>query len=205
MSAQAQTGVRLGIKAGATLSSFTGSDVDGAKYKFGGNVGLTANFDLNNNLSFQPELLYSMKGAKGEESYSDYDGNIPITVQEKTNITLHYLDLPLLLKLKSNSIFFEAGPQLGFLLGQKTTYDGTATYIANGTTQTESYSTSSTSTDGIRKVDIGYVLGVGYQLSEALSLGVRYNGGFTSLEDDGNTKAHNSAFQLQLGYTFGGN
>ena len=143
-----------------------------------------------------------MKGAKGEDSFSRFDGTNNAFYQEKATITLHYLDLPLLFKLTNNKVFFEAGPQLGFLLGQKTTANVTETYTAGGGTTTNTYSNSSTSTDGIRKVDIGYALGVGYKLSDDLSLGLRYNSGFTSLDDNGNAKAHNSAFQLQLGYLF---
>jgi hypothetical protein len=200
--AQAQSDVRLGIKAGATLSSFSGGDVSDAKYKVGFNGGLTATFGLNDKFSFQPELLYSMKGVKGEESETSTMGGDTYFASEKVNITLHYIDLPLLFKLKSNQIFFEAGPQLGFLIGQKTTDEGTLTYTSGGTTTTQNFSESSTSTDGLRKVDIGYVLGVGYQLSEDVSLGLRYNRGFTSLDKGGNSKAYNSAFQLQLGYLF---
>lgn len=200
--AQAQSDVRLGIKAGATLSSFSGGDVSDAKYKFGFNGGLTANFGINDRLSFQPELLYSMKGVRGEDSGTTSMGGVVYSSSEKVNITLHYIDVPLLLKLNSNQLFFEVGPQLGFLAGQKTTDEGTVTYTSGGSTTTQKFSESSTSTDGLRKVDIGYVLGVGYQISEDVSLGLRYNGGFTSLDKDGDAKAHNSAFQLQVGYLF---
>jgi hypothetical protein len=200
--AQAQSDVRLGIKAGATLSSFSGGDVSDAKYKFGFNGGLTANFGINDRLSFQPELLYSMKGVKGEDSETLNMGGDIYSSSEKVSVTLHYIDIPLLFKLNSNQLFFEAGPQLGFIAGQKTTDEGTITYTRGGSTTTQNFSRSSTSTDGLRKVDVGYVLGVGYQLSEDVSLGLRYNGGFTSIDKDGNAKAHNSAFQLQLGYLF---
>ena len=33
---------------------------------------------------------------------------------------ISYIDLPLLLRVKADGLFFEAGPQAGFLIGQKT-------------------------------------------------------------------------------------
>ena len=69
---------------------------------------------------------------------------------------------------------------------------------ANGTT-------ISTSTDGTRKVDVGYIAGVGYQLPQGLELGLRYNGGISDLSDpSGSSKVRNSVFQFQVGYLFGG-
>jgi hypothetical protein len=147
----------------------------------GANAGVAANFGFSDLLSFQPELLYSMKGAKLEEN------------GDKIESRLNYLDVPMLLKLNADGPFFEAGPQVGFLMSQKTTYD------------IGGMSNSSTSTEGTRKVDLGYVLGVGYQLASGPSLGLRYNGGISDLSDpSAGDKNRNSVFQIQLGYMFGG-
>ncbi|GAB3315058.1 porin family protein [Hymenobacter humi] len=178
--AQAQN-VTFGIKAGVNLSNVSGDNTDNFKSLVGANAGVAANFGFSDLLSFQPELLYSMKGAKLEEG------------GDKVESRLNYLDVPLLLKLNADGPFFEAGPQVGFLVSQKTTYD------IGGVTN------SSTSTDGTRKVDLGYVLGVGYQLASGPSLGLRYNGGISDLSDPSTTeKNRNSVFQVQLGYMFGG-
>ena len=122
--------------------------------------------------------------------------------QANTTITntLHYLDIPLLLKINADGPFFEFGPQIGFLLGAKN--ENKIGTVSVDDTNKDPYST----------VDYGYVVGVGYQFSSGPSLGVRYNGGLNSLRSDDykgplpliGEKTYNSAFMFQLGYLFGG-
>ncbi|QNH62768.1 porin family protein [Hymenobacter sediminicola] len=184
-------GVKLGVKVGASYASISGDDTEDAKYKLGFNGGLTANFGFSDLLSFQPELLYSQKGFQYEEDDLDL----------KAKQTYHYVDVPLLLRINADGPFFELGPQVGVLLGQKSkvTVDGE-----------EVDSDSDSDLDGYNRVDFGYIAGVGYQLESGLSVGVRYNGGIGNIfeNEDGSgddSKVRNSVFQLQLGYVFGGN
>lgn len=175
-------GARFGIKAGASLANVSGKGTDGSKNLVGFVGGLMADFGFNDLISFHPELLYSQKGAKVKS------GNV--TGQVRTS----YLDVPVLLRVNADGPFFEAGPQVGFLLAQKTEID-----VAG------SGSGSSTSTDGTRKVDVGYIVGLGYRLPQGLEIGLRYNGGISDLSDPSSSdKNRNSVFQLQLGYLFGG-
>lgn len=170
--------VRFGVKAGVNLANVTGNDVTNKKNLVGAAAGVMADFSLSDLISLHPELLFSQKGVKFEDSNN--------TAQVRTT----YIDVPLLLRVKADGLFFEAGPQLGFLAAQKTEINGT---------------TISTSTDGTRKVDVGYIAGVGYQLPQGLELGVRYNGGISDLSDpSGSSKSRNSVFQFQVGYLFGG-
>ncbi|MBO2012061.1 porin family protein [Hymenobacter negativus] len=175
--------IHFGVKAGASLSSLSGDNTGDAKSTLGFVGGLAANFGFSDLISLQPELLYSMKGFK-QESGSD-----------KINSHLNYLDIPVLLKVNADGLFFEAGPQIGFLLSQKTTFDIQGQSIPDNT-----------STTGLRKTDLGYVVGLGYQLSSGPSIGIRYNGGISDISDPSVTgdKQRNSVFQLQLGYMFGG-
>ena len=182
--AQAQS-TRFGVKAGVGLASTTGDGVPDYTRKslVVPQAGFMADIGFSDLLSFHSELLYSQKGVRYENS--------SVYSQKR----LSYLDLPLLLRVNADGLFFEAGPQVGFLIGRK--------YETNlfGPTYT------STSTDGTRKVDVGYIAGVGYQLSSGLELGVRYNGGISNIDDNnasGSSKIRNSVFQFQLGYLFGG-
>ncbi|MBD2714279.1 PorT family protein [Microvirga sp. STR05] len=184
-------GVKLGVKVGASYASVAGDDTEDAKYKLGFNGGLTANFGFSDLISFQPELLYSQKGFQFEDDDFDY----------KAKQTYHYVDVPLLLRINADGPFFELGPQVGVLLGQKAkvTVDGE-----------EVDSDSDSDLEGYNRVDFGYIAGVGYQLESGLSVGVRYNGGIGNIfenNDSGgdDSKVRNSVFQLQLGYVFGGN
>ena len=190
--AQAQE-TRFGIKAGVSLSNATGDGTDDLKNLVGANGGVMADFGFSDLLSFHPELLFSQKGAK-TESTDPFGSGGKLEAQTRLN----YVDLPLLLRLKTGGIFFEAGPQLGFLASRNS--EATVTYPGQ-----PSSTTSNSNTKGVRSVDLGYLVGVGYQLPQGLELGVRYNGGFLDLSDPSNSvKNYNSVFQFQVGYLFGG-
>ncbi len=182
----------FGIKAGVSLSNATGDGTSDLKNLVGANGGIMGDFGFSDLLSFHPELLFSQKGAK-VESTDPYGSGGKLTAQTRLN----YIDLPLLLRIKTGGIFFEAGPQVGFLTARVS--ERTVTYPGvPGSTSTNS------STKGVRSVDLGYLVGVGYQLPQGLELGVRYNGGFLDLNDpSGSSKNYNSVFQFQVGYLFG--
>jgi hypothetical protein len=183
VAAQAQTGARFGIKAGASLTNFTGKNVDGSANKFGFNGGVVANFGISDMFSVQPEVLYSMKGAKADGS--------------DDRINLNYIDVPILAKIATGEtgLFFELGPQVGFLASAKAKDNNVSQDVK----------------DSFKSVDFGYAAGVGFQVSSSAMIGLRYNGGFTNAPKafdffgtNVEAKAKNSAFQLYLGYMFGG-
>jgi len=178
ISATASAQARIGLKAGASLTNITGSDVSGADNKFGFHGGLVANLGFGDALSVQPEILFSMKGYQN-----------PSNGKEKIN--LNYIDVPVMLQYNADGLFFEAGPQIGFLASAKRT-DGTNDIDVKSLFQS---------------VDFGYAVGLGYKLDAGPMVGLRYNGGITSaFKDIANTtiKARNSAFQLYVGYMLGG-
>ena len=186
----------FGLKAGLNVSSITGNNITGLDFKSRAsfNAGVMADLPFSDLLSFHPELLYSQKGAKFNGSLEEDNMLVSVT----GSLRLHYLDLPLLLRLKTNGFFFEAGPQLGYLLGVKQE----ARADALGLGSLGSY--SDTNLDGYRRLDVGYVVGLGYQLPQGLELGLRYNGGFSDINNpSGDPKLRNSVFQAQVGYSFG--
>jgi hypothetical protein len=182
--AQAQS-ARFGVKAGASLTNVTGKDVSGAAYKFGFNGGIMANFAVNEMFSIQPEVLYSMKGLKDDTNSNN-------------KLNLGYIDVPILAKIATGAtgLFFELGPQVGFLASAKAT-DGTTSIDAK---------------DYLKSVDLGYIGGIGFQAASGPMVGLRYNGGFTNLGKNNNYNglqltagdAKNSAFQLYVGFLLGG-
>ena len=175
---------RFGVKAGVNLASLTNNNTESKKNLVGFAAGLMADFSFSDLISLHPEVLFSQKGVKYTSGGGGYTGS------NTTQIRINYIDVPLLLRVKADGLFFEAGPQVGFLASRKYEIDNT---------------TISTSTDGTRKVDVGYIAGVGYQLPQGLEVGVRYNGGISDLNDPSvGTKTRNSVFQFQLGYLFGG-
>ncbi|WP_054414099.1 porin family protein [Hymenobacter sp. DG25A] len=181
--AQAQSDISLGLKAGGTLSSFVGKQAGSAKSIFGFQAGGFANIGFTDMLAFQPELLYSQKGAE-----------IP-SVPNPHDTHLGYVDVPLMLHVNANGLFFEAGPQLGFLVSAKDKYN-TVTYDRKSRYNT---------------FDLGYAAGLGYQRKTGPGIGLRYNGGITNIEKATTVGSatvqrniRNSAFQLYLTYSFNG-
>lgn len=102
------------------------------------------------------------------------------------------MDLPVLLRVATGlgGLYVEVGPQLGYLAGSRSSIDS-RTPLARVTADfAGSYPT----------FDVSYATGFGYQLTNGLGLGLRYNGGFRHVlkgatADD---TARNSAFQLSL-------
>lgn len=209
--ANAQSGVKYGLKGGFNGATFSGTDSKGSEYKAGFAAGGFLNFGLSDVFSVQPELLYSQKGAS-IDNFQGSSGNTNATFKS----TLGYLDVPIMLRFTAGDDgkgpFFEAGPQGSFVLHNRD-------FTQTGGTNTQS--TANTSTDDLNKVVVGYVAGIGYQITSGLSLGIRYTGDVSQVYKDGASRAypykagsnqlngnnpnvHNSVFQFQVGYGFGG-
>lgn len=188
--AQAQEGIKLGLKGGVNLSNWTGDDADDTESVFGLHVGGFLDYGISDMVSIRPELLYSMKGFKIEENEDDFE--ITETLRS------HYLDVPVLARISTGNpgLFFEVGPTFSFLLSAKATTEGEV--------DGEDFDESDTVTDAFKKFDIGFAGGIGYQLENGLGLGIRYNQGLSRLDEDGDAKAFNSVIQFSVSYTLSG-
>ncbi|MGI4742324.1 MAG: porin family protein [Janthinobacterium lividum] len=204
--AHAQTGVKYGLKGGFSTSTFSGEDSKGTNYKVGFNAGAFLNFGITDNFSVQPEFLYSQKGAaiKDYPYLAGTTAGVPVyNTNGKLKSTLGYLDVPIMFRYNigedGKGFYVEAGPQGSFLLHQRT-------FTENGSGD-EISGTRTTGTDGLNKVLISYAGGVGYQITSGLGLNLRYTGDFARVYKKDNNIApnvHNSVFQFQVGYAFGG-
>lgn len=96
-------------------------------------------------------------------------------------IKLNYINLPVVAKFYPvKGLSIEAGNQLGYLLNTK-----------GGNLAKSDY----------RKVDLSAVMGLGYQITNNLEIGARYNLGLRDItKTAGKTK--NSVFQFSLAYRF---
>lgn len=171
--------VSLGLKAGASLTNFTGADAN-FDNRFGFHAGVFANIGFAKLFAFQPELIYSQKGA-----------HLPGSTD--AGYRLHYVDVPLAFHVNTDGFFFEAGPQVGVLV---------AAQAQNG-------SVSADFKNNYKDVDFGYLAGLGYQLKHGLGVGLRYNGAFTNVYKSTvvgpltvQPRIRNSAFQLYATYSF---
>lgn len=106
--------LKFGLKAGANFSNLEGDGVDGSTYT-SFHFGAVAEISLLENLSLQPELLYSSQGTK-------------VDVAGVKDINYNYITVPVLAKfyLTSKKLSLEAGPQFSFLINEdvEETFEG---------------------------------------------------------------------------------
>jgi hypothetical protein len=207
--ANAQSGVfKYGVKGGFSLSNYSGSEAGDTKFKPGFTAGALINYGFSDLISLQIEGLYSQKGTL----VKNYRAATAANNNTDFRSTVQYIDVPVLAKFTTGDdgkgLFFELGPQASFLVG---TRDFTRPQGAGAGSPQEVEVNSST--DNLNKVAIGYVGGIGYQLTSGLGLGVRYTGDFSNVYKDGvnplpgvttTNNFRNSVFQFQVHYLFGG-
>src|SRR3954464_13296950 len=101
LSAQAQ--IRLGIKAGANFSDLEGNFDTSMRTGF--HAGAVLEIKASPNFSIQPEVLYSLQGAK-------------VPAASVKDIDFSYVTVPVLAKyyIISDTFSIEAGPQFAFLI-----------------------------------------------------------------------------------------
>jgi hypothetical protein len=202
--ARAQS-VRFGLKAGGNLSNLSGdlANQDQYKNRFGFHGGAMLNVGLvaDDFLAIQIEGLYSQKGFKYTDQQVTLLGN---TYRTTGSMRYDYLDVPVLLRLKTGGLFFEAGPQYSYLLN----LNNSRTQYVNGSI-TSGTSYSSSNLDQIKRSELGYAAGLGFQADNGFLLGLRYNGAFTDFARNGYSNdefrnARHSTFQAYIGVLLGG-
>lgn len=101
----AQT-LKFGLKAGANFANLEGNTIEGSTYT-SFHFGALMEVKVFENLSLQPELVYSSQGTKINEAAF-------------TDINYNYINVPVLAKfyLTKNKLSLEAGPQFSFLINE---------------------------------------------------------------------------------------
>jgi hypothetical protein len=96
--------INIGAKLGLNSYTLTTGNSSNSDSRIGLHAGLFGHIHLNNEFALQPEILYSMQGAK--------KGN--------NQIKLDYINVPVILQyMFDNGFRIQAGPQLGFLISAK--------------------------------------------------------------------------------------
>lgn len=171
--AAASAQINYGVKGGLNVANLGGEDIEDNKAKVGFHVGGFVGVTVAENFSIQPELVYSLQGAK-------FDGD--------AKYNLSYLNIPVLARYTSKSGFYgETGPQLGFLMSAKAKYDGGSTNVK----------------DDLKKTDFSWAFGLGYLTQSNVGVSARFNLGLSKLDEDGEAKVFNRVFQVGLFYVLG--
>jgi len=170
----AQGSTTFGVKAGANLSSWNGDDVEGVKSKIGFHAGGIVNIPVSSMFSVQPEVLFSLEGAKSED-----DDDI------KDNLS--YVNIPVMLQYNNASGFYaELGPQIGFLVSAKSEPGGT---------DIKEY---------LKSTNFSVAFGAGYKTKSGFGFGARYALGLGSIADDADADIKQSNLGFGVFYVFGG-
>ncbi|MBL7745326.1 MAG: PorT family protein [Chitinophagaceae bacterium] len=179
---QAQKGsIKFGVKAGANFYKFSGDDADfgdvSPKIQVGIAGGGLVNIPVSDMFSVQPEILFSMEGAKYEESGDK--------LMYKTN----YINIPVLFQYNNASGFYaETGPQIGFLMSAKADDGSNSTDVK----------------DSFKGTNFSWALGLGYKTKSGFGFGARYNLGLGNIIDETDVDIKLGGFHVGVFYLFGG-
>jgi len=117
-----------GVKGGLNIATLTGDDIDDADSKMGFAFGVFITYEINEMLSLQPEVLFTMKGAKFKDEYTEVEDDYEYYEKYEGSWNLDYLEIPVLVKINipmegniKPNVFL--GPALGFNLSATYEYD----------------------------------------------------------------------------------
>jgi hypothetical protein len=188
----AQSKASFDIRAGINFQNVNGEDAAGNKYenklKTGFHVGVDAEIPVADEFYFAPGLLYSTKGAKGENG-------------EK--LSLNYLELPLNFLYKgtlgTGKLRLGLGPYIALGLGG--TYENAAGLEADVKFKNEA--DLAANTIYYKPIDAGANLFAGYEFSNKLFAQLNAQLGLVNLNAyDTDAKQKNTGFGVSVGYRF---
>lgn len=182
---------KYGLRAGLSYDNTTLKQ--GVSYKFGWKAGFVAEKRLVYNLYFQPSLSFLSKGFKSE-----------IPNYEKVDVNAYMLEgvLGLLIKFgddrTGSGLYISASPYFTYGVGGKSDFvdlrsPTDSTFYGSATINTFS-------NDHYQPLDIGFQLGLGYDLNHKWSIGGIYNFGMQKMRNDANYRW--KGFQIHLSFFF---
>jgi hypothetical protein len=164
---QAQTNSnepQFGIKGGVNFSNIYDTEVDDNNVLTSFNAGVYGAFPVSDNISIQPEILYSRKG--GELTYDN------VFATGETQFKLNYIEVPVLLKVNiTKNLSVHAGPYFAYLIDAQVSNDAEGDALDFE----ETYDN-----DDFNKFDVGISGGIGFDF-DSLGIGVRYNYGLSTI------------------------
>lgn len=205
---------RLGIKAGLNASTYAGTALTRSGYQFGPTGGLLLQWPLGKHVDLQPELLYEQRGAHLRYSHRTQGATFTAIDYSRTvRSRLHYGSLAPLVRLHQGPWFAVAGPQLSYLVDEKRVIKDQVHVIVGQVDPVLPDGAARTvrNTREYHRGEIGYVLGVGYEVSACWRVEGRYAAGFTKVRQplvvadaiygtDQVQQARNQSLQVQISY-----
>lgn len=201
--------ISVGAKAGFNFTNINTTGAGGKQFpgiddkvmKPGFNVGLFANYVLNNNVAIETGANIEMKGFA-----INYDENITSSyvVKNRKKINLLYVTVPVDIRLNFGRLYFLAGPYFGIAAAGKykikTDTDGeiikTKDDLRFGDEERDLLRNKAG--DHFRRADAGVDLAVGYEIIKNFGLRFGYNAGLLNIQPSGNSDntIKNQSFSL---------
>jgi hypothetical protein len=193
---------KFGAKAGVNYNNYS-PDIEGSDSQIAYHFGCYIEYGFNerNDIFFlKPEFIYSGEGFKYATSGFEETSLTPFS-QEK-EVKLNYLSIPFLGKFRRwEKVYLESGPQINLLISAKenNTYLGSSGNISNDNVDVK---------NEYKTIKFSWVAGIGYLVTEKLSISARTAISFTEIREDINSNIYqsekftNSIIQFSLGYTF---
>ncbi len=187
-----ETQFHSGVKLGLTMANITG---DGAKdgeyfnynYNLGFEIGAFTIYHINNQMTLQPEILFTQKGYS---LHMDMGGN---TMDVDTS--LNYIQIPVLLG-------FKTAPGLKLYGGAYVSYFTNAWVSSSDLNSDDETKAENDIEKSISDFDMGIVVGATFKGSDNLIFDFRYERGFTVLNDKSEKDVFNHSFNLSVGWLY---
>ena len=173
-------GIGFGVKGGLNLANITGDDVDDAKIKLGMTVGGFATYPLGDKLVIRPEVTFTQKGYRMEESEEGYD--------YKGTVKMNWLDIPILAVFEfAEGIKAFVGPYFDLYLGGEFVVES-------------DFGDFDESIEGedVNSLGMGLIFGGAYGITESIDVETRVALGLTSMDEDFTIK--NFGIQILANY-----
>jgi hypothetical protein len=174
---------KFGFKAGLNLNNVSTND-DELKEELGGrtsiHLGVITDFTMSKSLSFQPQLLFSGRGAKID--HGDHNDVY----------AFNSLEIPLNFTYKKNAskgVFLGVGPSLGYNLSGKVKGDHDSEDIVFGSGNGE-----------IKRLDLGLNAIFGYQFSNKYFVSTNYSSGLSNWSNESNSTWKNNIVGISVGF-----
>ena len=164
--------VNIGTKIG--LNSYTIDSDNNTEFdsEIGIHAGLIGHIHMSSQFAIQPELVFSMQGAK--------NGN--------TNLNLDYINIPVLFQyMFDNGFRLQAGPQVGFLMNAKAKNNDISVDLKD----------EFKAIDMGLSFGVSYI-----HPPTSFGFDVRYNLGLTDISESSNVKSINRGVQIGILYLF---
>jgi hypothetical protein len=180
--------IDLGVKGGLNFPTLSGDSrqlyENQTKFRTDFYAGGYANYKITDQISFQPELLYSKQGA-----------GLKTNDNSKAKLITHNINIPLMGRYEiMDGLNVEFGPQLGFLVSAKEKYE-----LGKENTKIKA-------TDNFKTFDFGLNFGAAYKITDELEINARFTKGLSNINDyypqtvNDNYKITNTYFSVGVAY-----